>query len=440
MSSMRLVPYPVLVGMVVAAILALVFFSASLVLRLEDEKGRRKPAPFLPLIFALALTMSEMAFLRTIFLGMTLSGSGAFFQEVPWSIHIVLLLIMLGTAVWSMAREIRYRQTHFVRSSIKEAVDTMPVGLCFADQEGRQVLTNQSMIRFAEQLTGHTLSNVFSFLREIKEDRLAENCIRMDLFENEDEDIYTFRMQDGRVLQLTRDLVTVAEEEYVQLVVTDITMQHDFYDDLTKTNAALLTQRKEMRSLADRLIQSNHEEELLNYKIQVHNDVGQMIMTADQALKSGSMQEMQECATQWISLVERFTNMEDEKNRGSSELLEEIIKVAEQIGCKVFFRTDLPEQIATQSVVRQAIREAIVNAVKHGRANEVTIAHRQVGRMIEITISNNGMLPAKGFSMKGGLKNLYESIRGDGGDLRAETGERFALVLTLPYMAREERK
>lgn len=438
MSSIMLVPYPILVCMAVAAILSLVFLSACLVLHLEDEAGRRKPVPFLPLLVGLALTMPEMALLRTIFLGMKLAGIGAFFQGLPWLTHIVLLTVMLGGSVWSLVREIRYRQTHFVRSSIKEAVDTMPVGLCFVDREGRQVLINRSMVNFVEQLTGHALSSITDVLREIKENRLAENCTRLNLFETEDEDIYTFRMQDGRVLQLTEDFVTIAEERYTQLVVTDITMQHNFYDDLSRTNEALLTQRKEMRSLADRLIQSNHEEELLNYKIQVHNDVGQMILRAGQALESGSMQEMQDCAAKWIDLAERFANMEDEKNRGNSELLEEIIKVAEQIGCKVFFSTDLPEQIAAQSVVRQAIREAIVNAVKHGGANEVTIAHRQVDRMIEITISNNGTLPTKGFSMKGGLKNLYESIRGDGGDFRAETGERFTLVMTLPYVAEGE--
>lgn len=438
MSSMMHVSYPVLVGMVVAVVLALVFFSACLVLRLEDAKYRKKPAPLLQLLIGLALTMPEMALLRTVFLRMELSGSGALSQKLPWLAHVVLIGVMLGAAVSSLVREIRYRQTHFVRRTIKEAVDTMPVGLCFVDREGRQVLINQSMIKFVEQLTGHVLHNIPDFLREIKENRLAESCTRMNLFETEDEDIYTFRMQDGRVLQLTGDFVTIAKERYTQLVVTDITMQHDFYEDLSRTNEALLAQRKEMRSLADRLIQSNHEEELLNYKIQVHNDVGQMILTTGQALESGSMQEMQDCAAEWINLVERFTNMEDEKNRGNSELLEEIIKVAEQIGCKVFFLTDLPEQIAAQSVVRQAIREAIVNAVRHGEANEVTIAHRQMGRMIEITISNNGILPAKGFSMKGGLKNLYESLRGDGGDLRAETGEKFALVMTLPYGAKGE--
>lgn len=438
MSSIMLVPYPVLVCMAVAAILSLVFLSAGLVLHLEDEEGRKKPAAFLPLLLGLALTMSEIALLRTSFLKMKLSGNGAFFQELPWLTHIVLLVVMLGTSVWNLGREIRYRQTHFVRRTIKEAVDTMPVGLCFVDSEGRQVLINRSMVRFIEQLTGHALGNITDVVREIKENRLAENCTRLNLFETEDEDIYTFRMQDGRVLQLTGDYVTIAEERYTQLLVTDITMQHDFYHDLSQTNEALLAQRKEMRSLADRLIQSNHEEELLNYKIQVHNDVGQMILTAGQALESGSMQEMQDCAAKWIDLAERFANMEDEKYRGNSELLEEIIKVAEQIGCKVFFRTDLPERIAAQPMVRQAIREAIVNAVKHGKADEVTISHRQVGQMIEITISNNGTLPAKGFSMKGGLKNLYESIRGDGGDLRAETGEKFALVMTLPYVAEGE--
>lgn len=438
MSSTRFTPYPILVGMVVAVILALVMFSACLVLRLEDEEGRRKALPFLPLVIGLALTMPEMALLRTVFLGMNISGNGAFFQEIPWWIHIVLLVVMLSAAVWSLVCEIRYRQTHFVRSSIKEAVDTMPVGLCFADREGRQVLINQSMVTFAERLTGHALNNIYDFLRDIKENQLAENCARMNLFEKEDEDIYTFRMQDGRVQQLTRDYVTIAKERYMQLLVTDITMQHDFYDNLSQTNEALLAQRKEMRSLADRLIKSNHEEELLNYKIQVHNDVGQMILTAGQAIESGSMQEIQDCAMGWIHLVEQFANMEEEKNQANLELLEEIIKVAEQIGCKVRFPSNLPEQMLAQSVVRQAIREAIMNAVRHGKADEVTITHRQVERMMEITISNNGTLPSKGFSMKGGLKNLYESIRGDGGDLRAETGDRFALVMTLPYVEKGE--
>jgi signal transduction histidine kinase len=88
----------------------------------------------------------------------------------------------------------------------------------------------------------------------------------------------------------------------------------------------------------------------------------------------------------------------------------------------------LPGSLAFELL--QIVREAISNAVRHGRANEVNIQAAQDDRGLELTIADNGVgMPVHGVfgmaqlkDMAAGPRSLRGRIAGLGGDMVVESG------------------
>ena len=91
------------------------------------------------------------------------------FEIIP-AIYIVLLCILLSmaTAVL-MRRSYMWNQTHISDSSIKEAVDLLPAGVCAYESSGRMLIKNAAMERLSKAMTGGVLLNGLLFEESILE-------------------------------------------------------------------------------------------------------------------------------------------------------------------------------------------------------------------------------------------------------------------------------
>jgi two-component system NarL family sensor kinase len=77
-------------------------------------------------------------------------------------------------------------------------------------------------------------------------------------------------------------------------------------------------------------------------------------------------------------------------------------------------------------------QEAMTNAVRHGRATEVTVTvHYQPERII-MSISNNGVLPEREITKGLGLKGMEERMELLGGTVEVEWDERYCVRSILP--------
>jgi len=385
-------------------------------------------------LVGLVLAFLELCVLRCTLLRVSAQGLLAILLNLPWVTHLGIILFLVAISVHVLGSEIEYRKHYFNSRSIREAMDNMPLGLCFGDLRGYPILTNRSMYRMAEELTGETFNNSKDFWLKIKRSKELNGNQKINIYATSEERIYTFAMKNGRIYQITKRNVEVYGKSFVQMIVSDITLQHELYQDTLSTNEELMEQRVEMRDLADRLIQSNHEEEILRYKIRIHNELGQQILATAKALSGEpTLEEYRQLADAWTDLANRFRHLDEEKQAKDRELLEEILSVADMIGCKLQIEQGFPEEVLRLPILRQAIREAIVNAVRHGHADAVEIGYTILPGKIDISIANNGELPTGEFHRKGGLKNLYEGIVGRGGQLSTECKDCFTLRITLPY-------
>jgi len=349
---------------------------------------------------------------------------------IPIWVHPLIAVALTVFTVYGHFRNLKYMRNNFSRSSIREALDNMPMGLCFSSKTGILYLTNRSMYRMAKQLTGQNLTNMERFWNVLLEFGEINGNTKIESHFDKKDNYMVFKMNDGSFLQVMREAIMVEGEENIQTSVTDVSVQYRLLEETRLSNEELINQRKEIRLITERLIQSNHEEELLKHKIQIHNDMGQMILATGNVVKDSSaeMEDYRQLADSWLKLADRFAHMSDISDKGDAKkLLGEILDISEQIGCKVVFENPLPDAIMEEHLLRQLIREAIINGVKHGGADTVIIGFADNC----LYIKNNGRLPDGKVQLHGGLLNLSEGILSIGGSLEIDTETMFTLKIHL---------
>ncbi len=84
-------------------------------------------------------------------------GKNAFLTGAPWLLFAAVIVLVAIHFVIALPREYRRRKNELSPFSIKEATDKLPMGICFADPDGRIILCNNRMRRLSFALSGHEL-------------------------------------------------------------------------------------------------------------------------------------------------------------------------------------------------------------------------------------------------------------------------------------------
>ena len=77
--------------------------------------------------------------------GLTASSIGQWVGNLPWFLHILLLFACVFYGGFVIRRERMTAKNEVTPASIREALDNLPSGLCFSDENGTPLLTNRMM-------------------------------------------------------------------------------------------------------------------------------------------------------------------------------------------------------------------------------------------------------------------------------------------------------
>ncbi len=109
-------------------------------------------------------------------------------------------------------------------------------------------------------------------------------------------------------------------------------------------------------------------------------------------------------------------------------------RVYDTTGTSVVFETPMPIDPAKRYTIFQCIKEAVTNAIRHGKASRVTIEYKQHEDGEVIMIRDNGQTPEFGNVAKGfGLESMERRMKSIGGDVSyhpLEDGFQVILVLS----------
>lgn len=313
-----------------------------------------------------------------------------------------------------------------MRNSVKEALDNLPSGVCFFDRNGILTLCNHQMYRLFFALTGRDLQ-CLTELQEFLNDETKAG--------REENQVYL--LEDGSAWQFALEEVTTQDQNiYTQVTTSDVTELYRRKKELEQDNRALAEYAKRMRRLSADIVTLIREEEILNMKMRVHDDIGRSVISTRRFLQQNRpMEELD--LTVWKNAVSLLKH-DNELPKGQDSV-EELMDAAQGIGIKIILDGKLPKDADAAEILLAAIRECMTNAVRHAKAGELYVRLSCDGKAASAVITNNGETPTGKIVEGGGLTSLRSRIRKYGGTLQVRCVPAFEMRVAVPLGWEENR-
>jgi len=290
--------------------------------------------------------------------------------------------------------------------SVKEALDDLGTGVCFADGSGRIVLINRAMVRFAAALNGRIPRTVKELKRYVEADNVSLGG-----------SVFSFREAPLRSSELPG---------YTQITAQDITELYRANEQLSLENETLKRTNDELREVYDRLSDSIRKQESMALKMQVHNEIGISLIEISDIMRRGSGD-----TDAWLERLQRAVSYFS-SGRGDAELSwTSVCRKAEEIGVEVLVSGELPPEPALKLLL-YAVREAATNCVRHAGGHRLNVTVTKDIDFYHFIISNDGKAPAGPVREGGGLSDLRRRVEACGGSMRTEWDPEYLLSVNVP--------
>lgn len=350
-------------------------------------------------------------------------SAGPVFLRIPYVFPVVFtaasLVYSLRTLYNTFGQRIGINNT-----SVKEAFDNLPTGVCFFNTSGLPVLCNLVMQRFSFAVSGKDVQYITDL-----EECLAEDFVPMDGVKRDGK---AFILPDGRVFQIERrELSQINEEDYVQFIVSDITELYGTRCELTEENAQLRKVQQELARLSANVVTITREEEILNTKMRVHDEMGRCLVAAQKHLRDDASGDGvgEEIVTAW----QRAVSMLKYNNEANDDdMMLQIRQTCEYINLSLIETGKLTSSEDVAYVLSCAIRECMTNAVRYAGADELYADFSETDQDATVVLTNNGKIPDGEIVEGGGLSTLRKRVERSGGVMTVSAAPRFKLTVTVP--------
>lgn len=314
--------------------------------------------------------------------------------------------------------------SRFRKNAVKEAFDNLPNGVCFFDKNGMVTLCNYQMHRLIFALTGRDLQSL-SELEEFLKEKLPESCGDGNIFLLEDGSAWRFSQ---------KEVITQDGNIYTQIMASNVTELYQKQKELEQDNQRLEEYAERMHRLSANIITLIREEEILNMKMRVHDDIGRSVIATRQLLQQNRpMEEMN--LTTWKNAVRLLKH--DSKFAEDRNEITWLRAAADSIGIRILADGKLPEDTVASNLLLAAVRECMTNAVRHAGATELYVRLTSDNQMASAVITNNGTVPEGNITEGGGLSSLRVHIRKNGGKMQIKSTPRFELTVSVPVRLEE---
>ena len=349
-------------------------------------------------------------------------GSLGIHLHSPYIILFIVVLFSLFYSLWALISETKVRKT-INRNSIKEAFDNLPTGVCFFNEAGLPVLCNRMMQRLSFVVCNKDLQ----FITEIEEwfnddftpagDVAKLNC--------------TFILPDGKAWHINRrEFVHESGNSYTQFTAVDVTELYKKREEVMQENEQLRKVQTDLQNLSANVVAVTREEEILNTKMRVHDEMGRCLVAVQKYLKEGNTDSIPDSiATSWqraVSMIKYNNDTPDE------DMLLQIRKTCEFVKLDFIKTGELPKSEKVAYILTCAVRECVTNAVRYAEATELYADFSENETEASVTLTNNGKLPEGEIAEGGGLSSLRKRVERAGGQMIVESLPVFRLTVTIP--------
>lgn len=370
-------------------------------------------------MLCLAITALLAAIFRTIDEGLIMSPYSKWIIEIP---VVFLLLLMLAIAMYLafiIIREYDYRRHSITSSSIKESIDHLTTGLCFARPDGVVVLMNHRMDELCHQIIGTDLQNANLYWEILSHGDNLQNVERLS-----ERDQPSFCLSDGTVWTFKKEIL----DGVFQLSAADTTQEYKLIDQLKEKNKELRAMNLRIRQYGEKVDDYTREKERLETKVNIHNQLGQVLLVSRHYLKNHNS-NTKEILDMWKRNIEMLSMQAE--SASATDQFQTILEVARSAGITVEIEGEAPKEKELKQLFTTASIEALTNAVRHADAKHIYIKLSQTEDTFIIRFSNDGKLPAEKIIEGGGLSSLRKKVEQHFGEMEITTISQFTLTLRL---------
>ena len=294
-----------------------------------------------------------------------------------------------------------------LQSSIKEAVDNLPSGVCFFDKNGFVVLCNRTMYRLAFAITGRDLQT-FSEL---------ENALR--------------NLPDGTAWRFSSEVITdESGARYTQVVASEVSDLYQGSRELAENIAKLKEFQAYIHSTIKNVAVITRENEILSLKMRIHDELGGSLLKLRRYHLHTDGESKSELLANWKKTVSMLKFKSGPDDVGDP--LADLLRSAASIGVEIIHMGKMPENTAAARLIVYAIRECLTNAVRHAGGSRIFVVLTQTGDIVSAVITNDGEPPKAEIIEGGGLSSLRKRIEKAGGTMTVQSLPRFSLSVAVP--------
>lgn len=350
-------------------------------------------------------------------------------ETFPPKYQLAVLVIIIAVNlnnILAIIRDTKTRKNTITNSSIKEALGNIECGLLYARTDGSIVLINNCMADIVKRMLGKEYINALGLWNDIITFEESPVAKRIDFSAGP-----AFLFKAGTVWGFERSMLRDSDKQYVEIIARNLTELYDSKHELEKENRKLSRVQEQLSQSLQNIAESRQEEELLAYKIRIHDQLGNSIIRTRRLLQMEEISEAERdgVLSVWDNTVAAFL-----KNQMQGELhlagnISEIKQTASTLGCEIKESGEAPEN---NDLYERLVRETMYNAIKHAGATEMYVDGEKKEGFYHIRISDNGTGTDKEIREGGGLASLRHSIEGAGGSLELKYNRGLKLYAVIP--------
>ena len=354
--------------------------------------------------------------------------------DIPAIFLFIFAALVLTGTLYSGFRLLRFYRgrTEITAFSIKESIDNLPSGLAFAQESGFVLLANRQMEQLSYVTTGLDLQNAEEFWKILLSGDLQAGCSRIRTGE-----VPAIRLPDGSICSFSRQMIQAEGRPVIQLTAVDTTQQFALAGELEKKNEELSQVHQKLERYGKEMADFVRSREILEMKIQIHNEIGQALLATRAWLQSQGDDGEVHLFKQWEAITE-LMRAEAEPKQGKTDW-EIFCRCAQAAGVEIRLDGKLPGAGRACDLLIAAAAETLTNAVRHAKADRLYVYICREGGMLQVRFCNNGVSPKQKIIEGGGLGALRLQVEEAGGSMQILSAPQFVLILLIPEGEEESR-
>lgn len=344
----------------------------------------------------------------------------------PWA-HFVWPLLAALHCITGFIRESKLHYKSITRASILNAVNEIDSGLMFVYPNGSIALINRRMEKLAMAMTGKYPFDGKRFWKSVITLRENDNCKRIDFTKWP-----AFLFTDGDVWAFDRHLLMDGDRTYYEIEAKNVTSLYEKQNMLEKETKKLAQMELELAGVFKIISETRNEEELLNYKIRIHDQLGNAVLRTRKELRDSNLniKDVEEILHVWENTVKAFEQNIQETGSGTDGNLDEVFDQAKTLGIELQISGKFP---AFSPLCVRAVRESMYNSIRHAYANLIKVDSYRAGDGYHFRISDDGQVKIEKVTEGGGLTSLRNAFEKIGGSMTVSVWDGVEINFFFPY-------